>query len=53
MTIATFHTLCLKNCVTPSLALENDAVVQALREAKANPSPAADARVEQLINSEF
>ena len=46
MTQTEFLTLCLKHNLTPELALENDEVVQALRERD-------DAEVCRIIEQEF
>lgn len=46
MTQTEFLTLCLKHNLTPELALENDEVVQALRERD-------DAEVQRIIEQEF
>ena len=46
MTQAHFLTLCLEHNLTPDIALENDDLVQALRERD-------DAEVQRIIEQEF
>ena len=46
MTKNEFITLCLERTIDPSLALENDAIVEALQDKD-------DSKVVELLNTEF